>query len=139
MKVQSRLRELVAEEVRALLARRRLNGAKLAAAIDRSEMYVSRRLRGETSFDLDDLEKIAEVLDVPVGALLPRGLSQGESIQRWIPLPERTPQPVIADRPTDNRPPRHQGHAHADRSVKVATRPVGHAGSGPRRTSRLAT
>lgn len=73
------LRETVAEEVRALLARRRLNGAKLAAAIDRSEMYVSRRLRGETAFDLDDLDRIARVLDVEVVDLLPRP-SEGRTV-----------------------------------------------------------
>jgi hypothetical protein len=30
-----------------------------------------RRLRGETSWSLDDLERVAEVLDVPVTKLLP--------------------------------------------------------------------
>jgi len=71
VQVQRQLRELVAEEIRALLARRRLNGAKLAETIGRSEMYVSRRLRGETAFDIDDLEAIAKVLGVQVKALLP--------------------------------------------------------------------
>lgn len=75
MRVQNRLRELVAEEVRALLGRRQMSGAKLAAAIDRSEMYVSRRLRGETAFDLDDLERIARVLGVHVAELLPSRVS----------------------------------------------------------------
>ena len=66
------LREYVAEEIRALLARRMANGAKLAAALGKSEMYVSRRLRGETAFDVDDLEKIAGFLGVEVTDLLPR-------------------------------------------------------------------
>lgn len=70
----SHLREGVAEEVRALLARKRLSGAKLAQTIGRSEMYVSRRLRGETAFDLDDLERIAAALGAPIGALLPRSV-----------------------------------------------------------------
>lgn len=65
------LRHQVAEEVCALLGRRRWSGAKLARAIDRSEMYVSRRLRGETAFDLDDLERIADVLNVAVADLMP--------------------------------------------------------------------
>lgn len=68
---RERLRHQVAEEIRALLGRRQMSGAKLARAIDQSEMYVSRRLRGETAFDLDDLERIAEVLGVPVASLLP--------------------------------------------------------------------
>jgi transcriptional regulator with XRE-family HTH domain len=68
---RAHLRHLVAEEVSAYLGRRRMSGAKLARAIDRSEMYVSRRLRGETAFDLDDLERIADVLGVTVTDLLP--------------------------------------------------------------------
>jgi len=48
-----------------------MSGAQLARAIDRSEMYVSRRLRGETAFDLDDLERIADVLGVTAMDLLP--------------------------------------------------------------------
>lgn len=65
------LRLHVAGEIRAHLGRQQMSGAKLAQAIDRSEMYVSRRLNGRTSFDLDDLEKIANVLGVAVSDLLP--------------------------------------------------------------------
>lgn len=72
MDTGQKLREGVAEEVRALIGRRRTTGAKLAEAIGRSEMYVSRRLRGETAFDLDDLERIAAILNVEVSDLLPR-------------------------------------------------------------------
>lgn len=73
--VQSRLRERAAEEVRALLARRMMTGGDLAAAIGKSPMYVSRRVRGEVAFDLDDIERIAGVLKVDVGDLLPRTVS----------------------------------------------------------------
>ncbi|MDG4796171.1 helix-turn-helix transcriptional regulator [Micromonospora sp. WMMD1082] len=65
------LRYHVAGEIRAHLGRQQISGAKLAQAIDRSEMYVSRRLNGRTSFDLDDLEKIADVLGVTVADLMP--------------------------------------------------------------------
>jgi transcriptional regulator with XRE-family HTH domain len=67
---QTRLREVVAEEIRALLGRRRMSGGALAAAIGKSEMYVSRRLRGETPFDIDDLDAIATALGVEPGKLL---------------------------------------------------------------------
>ena len=65
------LREQVAEEVRALLARKRMTGADVAEAIKRSPMYVSRRVRGEVAFDLDDIQRIAEVLGVEIGDLFP--------------------------------------------------------------------
>ena len=61
----------VAEEVRVHLARRRMSGVKLAQLINRSQVYVSRRLRGEVPFDIDDLALIAVVLGVSVSDLLP--------------------------------------------------------------------
>lgn len=137
MKVQHHLRELVAEEVRALLARRRLNGAKLATAIGKSEMYVSRRLRGETAFDLDDLEKIADVLGVPVGQLLPQSVQEG-TITRYSSLAERMTPPVTSARPSPTRPAGRPDSVSAGRTAKVATRPVGHSGTSPRRVTRLA-
>ncbi len=94
METRQRLRDSVAEEVCSVLGRRRMSGAKLAKAIDRSEMYVSRRLRAETAFDLDDLERIADVLGVAVTDLLPRGgqrVSVGEVTTRY---------PRVAKRPT---------------------------------------
>lgn len=96
------LREYVAEEIRALLARRMANGAKLAAALGKSEMYVSRRLRGETAFDVDDLEKIAGYLGVEVTDLLP------------VPMPGR----VIATVPTTSD----RLNVHSDSSAERTTR-----------------
>lgn len=65
------LRVAVAEEVRVAMARKRINGARLASVIGRSQAYLSRRLTGETAFDVDDLERIADALGVPVVDLLP--------------------------------------------------------------------
>lgn len=60
------LRQQVAEEVRALMARRRISGVQLAKQIGRSQAYIWRRLSGETPFDVDDLQALAAVLDVSV-------------------------------------------------------------------------
>lgn len=96
---RTHLRHSVAEEVCAVLGRRRMSGAKLARAIDRSEMYVSRRLRAETAFDLDDLERIADVLSVSVHDLLPKRspVTSGYQIS-----PESPPRGTV--RPTTPRP-----------------------------------
>lgn len=75
--VQHLLRERVAEEVRALLARKMMTGAELALAIGKSPMYVSRRVRGEVAFDLDDMERIAHVLGVSIFDLLPKPAATG--------------------------------------------------------------
>ncbi len=67
----STLADSVAAEVRAQLARRQLTGTALAAAIGKSEMYVSRRLRGGVAFDLEDVEQVARFLGVAVVDLMP--------------------------------------------------------------------
>lgn len=67
----STLADMVAAEVRAQLARRQHTGVALAQAIGKSEMYVSRRLRGQVPFDLADLDQIAKFLGVEVHTLMP--------------------------------------------------------------------
>lgn len=67
----STLADSVAAEVRAQLARRQLTGSALAAAIGKSEMYVSRRLRSDVPFDLVDIEQVAGFLGVDVLDLMP--------------------------------------------------------------------
>ena len=60
------LTEIVAETIRQEMAAKNVSGAKLALAIGKSDMYVSRRLRGETAFDMHDIELIAAELGVPI-------------------------------------------------------------------------
>jgi len=82
-KPQSRLRHGVAEEVRVLLARRRLSATKLAKQLGWTQQYLSRRMVGEQPFDLDDLEQIAAALDVGIVDLLPRDRRQ--QVTGWYP------------------------------------------------------
>lgn len=63
------LQERVAEEVRALLARRRMSAHQTAVALGWTDMYMSRRLNSRAPFDLNDLEAIAGLLQVPVAEL----------------------------------------------------------------------
>lgn len=60
------LQEKISDEVRAWLARRRLSASKAAAALHWNEMYMSRRLNNKTAFDLNDLEALAHLLEIPV-------------------------------------------------------------------------
>lgn len=55
----------VAAEVRAELGRQGHNNAWLAAQLGVTQMWVSRRLRGETRITEDDLKRIAAVLGMP--------------------------------------------------------------------------
>ncbi|GGK89547.1 hypothetical protein GCM10012284_24340 [Mangrovihabitans endophyticus] len=72
MGARGRLREHVAEEIRVLLARKRMSGSELARRTGIKQSTMSRRMTGETAFDMDDLEAIAAVLEVEVADLLPK-------------------------------------------------------------------
>lgn len=61
----------VAEEIRALMARRRMSARQLAATMRVSHAYVSYRLAGKKPINLDDLDRIAAILGVAVADLLP--------------------------------------------------------------------
>lgn len=54
------------------MARRspRLTGRALCEVLDLGPKSVSRRLNGETSFDLDELHKVAAWLELPIEVLL---------------------------------------------------------------------
>lgn len=64
------MRVTIAEEVRAYMGRRRVSAVQLGRTIGKSQSYMSRRLTGETAFDIDDLEAIARALDVSIPDLL---------------------------------------------------------------------
>jgi transcriptional regulator with XRE-family HTH domain len=70
----------VAEEVRALMARRRITGAEMARRLDVSQMWISYRLNGRQPIDLNDLEKIARVLGVQPLDLL-RSAESGSTLR----------------------------------------------------------
>jgi len=74
---RGRLREHVAEEIRVLLARKKMSAAELARRTGLKQSTMSRRMTGETAFDMDDLEIIAEVLEVEVSDLMPRRVGAG--------------------------------------------------------------
>jgi transcriptional regulator with XRE-family HTH domain len=66
------LRVQVAEEVRALMGRRRVTGAELARAIDVPQASLQRRLSGRYPFDVDLLAQVADYFGVPVVSLFPK-------------------------------------------------------------------
>lgn len=65
------LTQRVAEEVRALLARRRVTQEAAADAIQISTASMSRRLAGAYPFTVDELEGLAALLGVDVRTLFP--------------------------------------------------------------------
>lgn len=64
-----------------LLARQKMSGAELGRRAGIKQSSISRRLTGETAFDMDDLEAIADVLGVEVGDLLPKSVGAGRTLK----------------------------------------------------------
>lgn len=62
----------VRAQLRAEMARREVTATQLAGRLNVSDMWVSRRLRGNTPIAIDELERIAQALDMPVSVLLER-------------------------------------------------------------------
>jgi transcriptional regulator with XRE-family HTH domain len=90
------LSEHVAEEVRALLARRRMSGRELARRLHVSPNWVSLRTTGAQPINMDDLERIADVLDIEPAELLP---GRANNPDRYNPG-QRVIATVGVDRPT---------------------------------------
>ena len=59
-----------AAEVRSIMGRQQLSGADLARLTERSQSYMSKRLRGEAAFTANDAEAISAALHVDLEALL---------------------------------------------------------------------
>jgi transcriptional regulator with XRE-family HTH domain len=65
------LSDLVAEEIRVVMARRKLSARGLADLLGVSPSWVSYRLNSKQVIDLNELERIATALNVPFHSLLP--------------------------------------------------------------------
>jgi DNA-binding Xre family transcriptional regulator len=65
------LSDQAAEEIRAMLARRRMSGRKLAEQLRVSHTWVSQRLTGQQEIGLNELARIADALGIPFFDLLP--------------------------------------------------------------------
>lgn len=91
----SDLRQRVAGEMRAVLGREKISQTALAETLNENQQWVSRRVNAEVAITLDDLERIAAALDVPLSTLLPRldsgqqpaGYEPEGSAIRRVPVP----------------------------------------------------
>lgn len=75
--VKARLSEGVAEEIRVLLARRRMSERGLARQLGETPSWLNNRTTGRTPMSVDDLARIAETLGVGVVDLLPAHARHG--------------------------------------------------------------
>lgn len=61
--------ELIAENVRAVVARRRLRQVAIGERLGLNQQQVSRRLNGQVPISAAELQQLAQLLDVPVAEL----------------------------------------------------------------------
>lgn len=59
----------VASAVRAEVARRKISQSEIAGLLGISQASLSRRMTGLTPFDIDEVDKIAAHLELPVASL----------------------------------------------------------------------
>lgn len=62
--------EAVAGQLRAEMARRRVDTRELAQRVGKSRMWVSRRMTGETALTIDDAHLVADALGIDPSVLL---------------------------------------------------------------------
>lgn len=79
-------RQRVAENVRGWMARRNVTQTALAKRLGCSQPVISRRVRGEIPFDLDELIEIAVVLDIDLSELMDGARSRCFSLALVPPL-----------------------------------------------------
>lgn len=70
------LHDSVCEEIRVILARRRMSQAEVARRAGWSAFYLSNRMNGKTPMNVNDLAALSRILGVPVTAFFPREDSQ---------------------------------------------------------------
>ena len=120
MEERRSINDLVAEEIRVHLARRRMSASDLARLTGMTQRAISRRLTGEKVIDVDDLEKIAKVLNLEVAELLPR-VNEGRTVvfadgtrkPTTVPYSARTKQPHLTG---------HRGHSHSTPGTRRTVR-----------------
>jgi transcriptional regulator with XRE-family HTH domain len=101
------LTQLVADEIRVAMTRRRMSGRDLAKKLNVSPSWVSYRLSGRQPIDLNDLFRIARALDTGVHQLLPSpevvaGAADESATVAYLALTSRFAEHTT--RPRDNRP-----------------------------------
>ena len=93
------LSEMVAEEIRALMARRKVSGRELSNKLGVSPSWISYRLSGKQPIDVNDLLRIANALGAGVHELLPSPEMAAMAVE-----PVAQPSKEVAGRAVSRRP-----------------------------------
>lgn len=82
---EPRIHDRATEEIRVVLARRKMSAADLARRIGTKPQVLSRRMTGDVAFDLDELQIIARELGVSVAALIGETGADEQTTARYRP------------------------------------------------------
>jgi transcriptional regulator with XRE-family HTH domain len=113
------LSALVAEEIRALMARRFIKQSHMARSLGVTEQWLSVRLRGVQPIDLNDLQRIAGALGVEATELFPGAGPRpegGRAVRHAMGTSPRRPEKT---RP-DGHPKRTPPHVATHRPARIA-------------------
>ena len=112
------LSDVAAEEIRALLGRKRMSQAELARRLNMTGAWLNYRLTGRQPIDLNDLQLIAAVLKVqPSDLLVP-----GSAITGWY-RASKSPLTKVAGQKTSSRmTARPPAYPHAGRRPQLLSR-----------------
>jgi transcriptional regulator with XRE-family HTH domain len=105
----------VAEEIRAMLGRKRVTGRELARRLGVSQPWVSQRLTGHMDISLNDLQRIADALDLDFAELLPTPARR--TLNKTLPTP-----PVRTSGPRSQRALLAPGHATGHHPTRAEVR-----------------
>lgn len=127
--VRRTLSERVGMEIKIALLRSGMSGRQLATKLGVSQTWVSSRLQGATPIDLNDLERIAEVLGININDLFPsppRAYDQHREVRVTYPVaagPGARPIARGGHSTTSTRPPT---FGQRSDGRKINNRPAGH-------------
>ncbi|HEY9523481.1 MAG TPA: helix-turn-helix transcriptional regulator [Thermopolyspora sp.] len=127
---QAVLSARVAAEIRAHMGRNKVSGRALAKRMGRSPNWVSLKVSGSRSIDVDEMDLFADALDVRLADLLPADKREASTRKRRDPLEPRViakighpAEPRSAGRTPLGRLPTNRAVTQT-RPVAASTRPV---------------
>lgn len=123
------LTELVAAQIRSLLGYRDMKPSELARRIGENDQWMHVRLKGKVPLNLNDMHRIAQALNVPVGQLMPppdvaAGAADPRTTHGYQSL--ALVDAIHTSRPVDNRPSGRPGKVATIGGIRTAHIPRQH-------------
>lgn len=113
---------LIAQRIRSRMGWLNIRQRELAKRLGENDQWVSVRINGKVTLDVNELHRFAKALEVGISELLPTDEEAARAVTGHAAIPRYLDLTVRPDRPADNRP---------------AGRPLAIVTTGTTRTARL--